>query len=272
MSSAKTVIALALIGSVASSMLLGCLVFTGPALADSRDSHHCSGVFQWHAGGYSLVDGSLDDKDLSVCNIRGADEARVRKVCPEGSRCEIWGSVGAAEITHITAIRRIKEVDATPAEARASAQHKDIQLVQDCGWYAIFGCDADNPHVDGPGHTIWTSDYSNFRHGYYCNVLGPSSHGVAVRNAHINGGYARSGCLNQKRGDDEEARAITLVRAKAPSVKYLMRKGVKVIFDDIKRKDECLYELAAREDHPGHTVRINTYEVDICNNTIKAMD
>ena len=64
---------------------------------------------------------------------------------------------------------------------------------QACGWYAIFTC-ARTPGVEGPGYTIWTSNYPNFEPGYYCNVIGPSSRSEALRNATRWGGYAKSSC------------------------------------------------------------------------------
>jgi hypothetical protein len=69
----------------------------------------------------------------------------------------------------------------------------DMQVAQMCGWYAIFGC-GHNPNAPGPGRVIWTNDYPNFRPGFYCNVIGPSSYDRAVDNANRYGGYAKSAC------------------------------------------------------------------------------
>lgn len=68
------------------------------------------------------------------------------------------------------------------------------EVAQACGWYAIFEC-AKNPRVGGPGRLIDTSDYPNFRPGWYCRVMGPfGSRGQALRRANSFGGYVKSAC------------------------------------------------------------------------------
>lgn len=82
----------------------------------------CLGILQWFAGGYSLIDPfdaacNIEDGADAAGNVdAGTDEARVLKICPVGSQCEITGSVvlpikskddGGTNITNITAIRRI---------------------------------------------------------------------------------------------------------------------------------------------------------------------
>jgi hypothetical protein len=79
------------------------------------------------------------------------------------------------------------------AASGASAEQARVRLAQACGWYAIFSC-GHNPNAQGPGHVVWTSDYPNFRPGFYCNVIGPSSYDSAVDNANRYGGYAKSAC------------------------------------------------------------------------------
>jgi hypothetical protein len=88
--------------------LLGCA-------ATRAEPGACSGTFQWYAGGYSLVDGSLENNDLRVCNVREADLPRVKSACHNGSKCEIVGSIKCldcggshgifVEVTDITAIK-----------------------------------------------------------------------------------------------------------------------------------------------------------------------
>jgi len=75
----------------------------------------------------------------------------------------------------------------------ACGEERRLQVAQVCGWYAIFGC-GHNPDAPGPGRVIWTDDYPNFRPGFYCNVIGPSSYDRAVDNANRYGGYAKSAC------------------------------------------------------------------------------
>lgn len=78
----------------------------------------------------------------------------------------------------------------TPAVKPAGS----YEVAQACGWYAIFQC-AKNPGVGGPGRLIYTSDYPNFRPGWYCRVMGPfGDRGRAVRRARRFGGYAKSAC------------------------------------------------------------------------------
>jgi hypothetical protein len=77
--------------------------------------------------------------------------------------------------------------------ANVAKPEGSYQVAQACGWYAIFAC-ARNRGVTGPGRTIYTSDYPNFRPGYYCKVMGPFSRGEAVSRANAYGGYAKSAC------------------------------------------------------------------------------
>jgi hypothetical protein len=84
-------------------------------------------------------------------------------------------------------------VGAMLAASAATAGEAPVRVAQACGWYAIFGC-GHNPDAPGPGRVIYTDDYPNFRPGFYCNVIGPSSYDRAVRNAERFGGYAKSAC------------------------------------------------------------------------------
>ena len=78
--------------------------------------------------------------------------------------------------------------------AKAVRPAGSYQVAQACGWYAIFSC-ARNRGVTGPGRTIHTDNYPNFRPGYYCKVMGPfRTRGEAAARADDYGGYAKSAC------------------------------------------------------------------------------
>src|SRR3990172_6416058 len=79
----------------------------------------------------------------------------------------------------------------SPGDAAQKAAPFDgsYQVTQACGWYAIYTCDK-SPSVDGPGYTVRTDDYPNFRKGWYCNVGGPfDSKADAQTQARRFGGY-----------------------------------------------------------------------------------
>jgi hypothetical protein len=83
---------------------------------------------------------------------------------------------------------------ANAADAALRPAEGSYQVAQACGWYAIFQC-ARNSGVGGPGRTIWTSDFPNFRPGWFCRVMGPfGTQGEAARTARTFGGYAKSAC------------------------------------------------------------------------------
>ena len=71
-----------------------------------------------------------------------------------------------------------------------------LEVAQACGWYAVFQCDHKSS-VGGPGYVVWTSNYPNFRPGWYCRVMGPfGSQGEAAATARVYGnqGYPKSAC------------------------------------------------------------------------------
>lgn len=81
--------------------------------------------------------------------------------------------------------------DGAPKAAPADGR---FQVASACGWYAIYTCDK-SPSVDGPGYTVRTDDYPNFRKGWYCNVGGPfNSKADAQTQARRFGGYVKKAC------------------------------------------------------------------------------
>jgi hypothetical protein len=77
---------------------------------------------------------------------------------------------------------------------RSARPAGSFEIAQACGWYAVFECDHSRS-LGGPGYVIWTSNYPNFRPGWYCKVMGPfDSQGEASGAARRNGGYAKSAC------------------------------------------------------------------------------
>jgi hypothetical protein len=114
-------------------------------------------------------------------------------------RYEVW--VGTFEKANrlpaaTLLITEIEGTDDQPGESanRGKGGGGGQQARGACGWYAVFQC-ARNSNLSGPGHTIRTDDFPNFRAGYFCRVQGPFNNaGEARQRAHAGGGYAKSGC------------------------------------------------------------------------------
>lgn len=106
-------------------------------------------------------------------------------------RSVVW--LTGAAIAGLLATIVVTDTEAACGPGFYSEDGKCRQQVGSCGWYAVFECSkSGNP--GGPGHTIFTSEYPNFRPGWYCKVMGPSSKAVANSNANKYGGYAKSAC------------------------------------------------------------------------------
>jgi hypothetical protein len=106
----------------------------------------------------------------------------------------ILAAVAATAIVSFSAIAPAAEQPMREGQARAVKPAGSYDLAQECGWYAIFQC-AKSRRVGGPGRVIWTSDFPNFRPGWFCRVMGPFSSRVqAVDRAEEFGGYAKSAC------------------------------------------------------------------------------
>jgi len=105
----------------------------------------------------------------------------------------ILAAVAATAIVSCSAIA-VSAEQMQEAQARAAKPAGSYDVAQECGWYAIFQC-AKSRRVGGPGRVIWTSDFPNFRPGWFCRVMGPFSSRVqAVDRAEEFGGYAKSAC------------------------------------------------------------------------------
>lgn len=107
----------------------------------------------------------------------------------------ILAAIAATAIVSCSAIAPAAEQPMREGgQGRAVKPAGSYDLAQACGWYAIFQC-AKSRRVGGPGRVIRTSDYPNFRAGWYCRVMGPfGSRGQAVDRADEFGGYAKSAC------------------------------------------------------------------------------
>ncbi len=66
---------------------------------------------------------------------------------------------------------------------------------QACGYYAIYAC-SKSASVDGPGFTVRTDDYPNFRAGWYCNIGGPfnSKADAKSQTKRFSMGYVKYSC------------------------------------------------------------------------------
>jgi len=99
------------------------------------------------------------------------------------------------------------EVDAAPGQTVTPNSTGSYQVAQACGWYAISRCSrgrrgARRGVARHGGYVIDTSSdaYPNFRPGWYCAVVGPTSRRRAqrrVRDMRYEGArsaYIKSGC------------------------------------------------------------------------------
>jgi hypothetical protein len=84
---------------------------TGHARAEPK-ADTCSGKVVKLFGEYMLG----DPPNEGICTFRKSDTAAILKICPPGSSCEIFGLVDnckdsgeCVEVTHITAVRRIRQ-------------------------------------------------------------------------------------------------------------------------------------------------------------------
>jgi hypothetical protein len=112
----------------------------------------------------------------------------------EAVRSPVFAAVAAAAVVACSTVV-VSAAPPTPeSSARSSKPAGSFEMAQACGWYAIFQC-AKSSRVGGPGRLIWTSDYPNFRPGWWCRVMGPyGSRGEAVDAADEYGGYAKRAC------------------------------------------------------------------------------
>ena len=65
----------------------------------------------------------------------------------------------------------IKKILVLPALGLRSMFAASVAQAE-CGYYAIYVC-SKSKSIDGPGYTVRTDDYENFRAGCYCNIGGP---------------------------------------------------------------------------------------------------